>query len=727
MIERRRMINNPDPTDGADGDKSPVRPTSNVVDLAAQLDGAIRRKEEGKLEGLTELAQRAGQRIRAKQQAEEERAKQAQDEPQAKDEPEPEPETSAPESAEAEAEAEAEYVEDDTNAASNVQRKLWRLESALKFLKRADEYWLGANSEVVGATLKWMGQHSPDAACMIWVTVFGEDARGRFRGGFKGLSNIEAIYRHAQRKGWRYPITRNLNKLDEMVKRTEEALVRAGAEIYQAGDKLVRPVLLKVDATKGRKTTIAVLVVIDHAFLKTQLTAYVDYVKWVKNIRVGVEAPKDVVSGLLGRYGQWKFPMVTGIVSAPTLRRDGTVLMNEGWDPVSGLIMMGPLPKMPELAAKPSRADGLRAAKILEDELLSEFPFVSPADKSVAMSVLITPNVRAALTCAPMHATSAPEPGTGKRYLLDTSAVIAIGDVMPIVAAGKDIEEMEKRLNTKILQGVTLFSIDNVGIPIGGDTLCQIIERPTYSLRILGLTKGKDRRNTWTLCANGTNLRIKDDVTRRTLVVRMDAKMDQPQHRAFKNQPVERASADRGRYIWAALTLVLSYRAAGMPGRLASIGDPFAEWSDNVRSALVWLGYADPVETMTITREHDPNRQARMVILRAMFNAYGSAPRTAGEMIADAKAGTLNSGKGKLLEVAVRSPEADDLRAAIAQYTSDRLDAKYLGTKFTTDLGRITDGLTLRNQRNDHTKINVWWAEEGKPEPNEPDDAPEES
>ena len=50
------------------------------------------------------------------------------------------------------------------------------------------------------------------------------------------------------------------------------------------------------------------------------------------------------------------------------------MLAQEGWDPATGLIVMGPLPSMPKLAAKPSQADGEHAAQILE-ELLGEFPF----------------------------------------------------------------------------------------------------------------------------------------------------------------------------------------------------------------------------------------------------------------------------------------------------------------------------------------------------------------
>jgi len=110
--------------------------------------------------------------------------------------------------------------------------------------------------------------------------------------------------------------------------------------------------------------------------------------------------------------------------------------------------------------------------------------------------------VRGALSSVPLHGSSAPAPGTGKSFLWDISAGIAIGDAMPITSAGKDMEELEKRLNTKIHQGLTLFSMDNVSIPIGGDALCQIIERPMYSLRILGQTKGKDLRNNWSLFAS---------------------------------------------------------------------------------------------------------------------------------------------------------------------------------------------------------------------------------
>ena len=108
---------------------------------------------------------------------------------------------------------------------------------------------------------------------------------------------------------------------------------------------------------------------------------------------------------MLSRYGKWGFPTVTGIICAPTLRRDGTVLAKEGFDPATGLLVMGPLPEMPTVAAKPTQQDALNAVRVL-DKLLDEFPFVDRASRSVALSGLLTTVCRAALSCVPMHASS---------------------------------------------------------------------------------------------------------------------------------------------------------------------------------------------------------------------------------------------------------------------------------------------------------------------------------
>src|SRR4029077_18000874 len=125
------------------------------------------------------------------------------------------------------------------------------------------------------------------------------------------------------------------------------------------------------------------------------------------------------------------------------------------------------------------------AALALLEGLLDEFPFANNASRSVALSALITPVVRGAFPVTPMHVISAPEAGSGKSYLLDVAAAVALRRPCPVMAAGRQEEEMEKRLGAAVLSGQPLISIDNLNGDLGGDALCQIIERPVVEIRIL--------------------------------------------------------------------------------------------------------------------------------------------------------------------------------------------------------------------------------------------------
>ena len=560
------------------------------------------------------------------------------------------------------------------------------------------------------------GERDREVGCAVWVKwlkAHGIDdatARAQWAKGFEGWCKVEDLYTVAQRNGWRYPVAQNLNRLDEMVVRVEKALVRVGVDLYQSGGKLVRPVSVMVDATKGRKTRIARLVDVEGAFLKSELTKYVNFQAWKQEVHSPIAPPNEVVSTLLGRYGKWSFPTITGIICAPTLRRDGTVLAKEGFDPATGLLVMGPLPEMPTVAPKPTQQDALNAVMVL-DKLLNEFPFVDRASRSVALSGLLTTVCRSALSCVPMHASSAPAAGTGKSYLCDLIAAVTIGDAMPVIAAGPNLEEMAKRVDAQVIKGFTMLSIDNASIHLGGDELCQVVERPAYVPRILGKSLMKERRNIWTIFATGNNLRLRDDITRRSLLARLDAEMERPEMRSFKASPFDTVLANRGLYLWAALTIVLAYRAAGMPDRLPGIGDPFAEWSDQIRSALVWLGYDDPVLTMEAVRDNDPSRQARVAMFQAIANAYGlGSPHLASQMIADAKTGTIKKPGKKILDQSF-SAEAANLQAAITQYTNNRMDAQYLGNKLNADKGKIAGGLRLFADKDTHTKVNSWYVE----------------
>ena len=76
---------------------------------------------------------------------------------------------------------------------------------------------------------------------------------------------------------------------------------------------------------------------------------------------------------LLNRFGDWTFPVLAGIITTPTLRPDGTILKDAGYDQATQLLLIDP-PPMTEIAEKPTEGDALAALKLLKD-LLAEFPF----------------------------------------------------------------------------------------------------------------------------------------------------------------------------------------------------------------------------------------------------------------------------------------------------------------------------------------------------------------
>jgi hypothetical protein len=57
---------------------------------------------------------------------------------------------------------------------------------------------------------------------------------------------------------------------------------------------------------------------------------------------------------------------------------------------------------------------------------------------------------------------------------------------------------------------------------------------------------------------------------------------------------------DRGQYV--ADAIMRAYIEAGKPGKLPKLAS-FDAWSDSIRSALVWLGCADPCDTMERMRD----------------------------------------------------------------------------------------------------------------------------
>ena len=120
------------------------------------------------------------------------------------------------------------------------------------------------------------------------------------------------------------------------------------------------------------------------------------------------------------------------------------------------------------------------------------------------------------------------------------------------MSAGKTEEETEKRVGAALLMAQPLISIDNVNGTLGGDCLCQAVEREVVMIRILGRSEAPqiEPRGT-TFFATGNNIAISGDMTRRAIRCTLDRKEERPELHQFKGDPVKTVLADRASHAMA--------------------------------------------------------------------------------------------------------------------------------------------------------------------------------
>lgn len=484
--------------------------------------------------------------------------------------------------------------------------------------------------------------------------------------------------------------------LHQSVEIVERLLMQdKSVQFFDRGGALVRPLIDDIQAARGRTLKSARLTQVVPPYLMKQMASSIRIMTYKKSkddfIKVKIDPPAIVAGALLANAGDWQFPKISGVITAPTLRRDGSILWREGYDPATKLFLASP-PDMPSFPENPTKKQATEAIQRL-DRLLDGFPFVDAPSRSVALSGLLTPVARAAISVSPLHIISAPSPGSGKSFLVDLCSAIISGNAAPVMTAGKSEEETEKRLGAVFMEGSPILAIDNVNGQLYGDALCQCVERPVVKFRILGQSVMTDIENKTTMFATGNNISLVDDMARRSVLCKLDPNTERPELRDFDDDPMERILNNRGQYIADALTVLRAYKIAGQPGKLHQLAS-FGEWSDTVRSAIVWLGYQDPLATMDSVRDADGRLASLQSFVAAWHSEAGPAKKTAGQIV----------------DASLNNP---DLQIAMKAFCNPRgnMDGVVLGTKLRAVMGRIVDGMKIKCERDNHTKTNVWWLE----------------
>jgi hypothetical protein len=346
--------------------------------------------------------------------------------------------------------------------------------------------------------------------------------------------------------------------------------------------------------------------------LRERLAKFAVWKKWRKLRDGELESvpthPPDWSVSAVAARGEWPaIRPLEAVIEAPVLRYDGTILDVPGYDPDTALLYE-PNAAFLTVKARPTLTDAKAAAGRLLD-LVIDFPFASDAHRAAWLAALLTPQSRFAIAGpCPLFLFDATAAGSGKSMLADIISYISTGREMARTDYPDCNEEMRKTITAVALAGDPVMLLDNVATTFGCSALDSALTARTWKNRILGRSEMTPELPLFTVWfATGNNIGLRGDVMRRIIPCRLEPKVERPEERTDFKQPklMRYVQDNRPSLVADVLTITRAYFAAGRPDQKLTPLGSFDEWSDVVRSAVVWVIGADPCEAREDLRAAD--------------------------------------------------------------------------------------------------------------------------
>jgi hypothetical protein len=386
---------------------------------------------------------------------------------------------------------------------------------------------------------------------------------------------------------------------------------------------------------KGRK----IIMVVGEAALRGRLARAADFFRFnAKGQQVDCVPPVEVVKDILALPpDDWAFPYLEGLIEAPVLRPDGSIVDTPGYDSATGFYYApDPSLRVPVIPSEPTTDHIEVAVSLIVDELFVDFPFVDEASKANAIAGLLTPIVKPAIKSpSPLQLYDAPEAGTGKSLGAEIVALIATGRPAEMFSAPKDEDEWRKQITTALVSGTPVVVFDNVTRRLESAELCKVLTASQYADRAFRTHEKILLPVTTVFMATGNNIQVGGDMVRRCYHVRLDAKRARPFLRTeFKHQDLKAwVLENRGELLAALLTLARAWYLAGKPRPSCSPLGSFEEWTIAVGGILQHAGVSGFLGNAASLYELSEQESAQgEAFLSAVREIFGSEPFTAAQL-----------------------------------------------------------------------------------------------
>lgn len=428
--------------------------------------------------------------------------------------------------------------------------------------------------------------------------------------------------------------------------------------------------------------------------------------------------PNEVIDAALSKRDSWHAAGVracSGISRLPGCHADGS-LIQPGYDAASRRLVDFNGATFPRPGE--TKADAAAALGRVSD-LLIDFPFATPLDRAVAVSLLITAVHRSLMRVCPAYLLDSPSPEIGKSLIVDLASALITGKRAQTINPTSDQNEMRKSIFSMLISGSQHIAIDNIDLSFGGAAFDILVTQETYPDRVLGVSEMRAPSSVALVTLTGRNVKFLGDGALRTLRSRLETLSERPglggaprKHPRVFHYVIEK----RHQLVSDCVTIARAYLLAGRPNPTEL--REFDDWCMRVREPMIWLGMEDVADTIERQRlEGDATVSAMVELMRAWVNLYGDRAMILPSMVSELR--TAMSGPDR--------PKQERLSHAIEVFAgvepSQRGCARVLGGKLAPNVGRPMHGMILR-QLARHEDGNRWQVVSLDAKPAPPDAKP---
>ena len=332
--------------------------------------------------------------------------------------------------------------------------------------------------------------------------------------------------------------------------------------------------------------------------------------------------PRDFCTDYITqRRGRYAARLLVGIARVPFIRDDGTIRAEPGYDPETGIFV----DRAPKLIVPDSPTlDDAKAALQRVMKPYEYYVFEDPVDGPLqVLAANLTALQRPYMKTAPMFVVNGVQAGTGKGQVCRAIGHLTLGTAPPFMAWGHDDDEFKKRFDTMLLASPAMLVMDNCnGRVLRGDTLEMILSEGEATIRQFNKLEAITVRSRTFLMANGNNIQISGDMSRRGIKINVLPRSASPESDFFPFTPEDYVIAHREALLSDYYTIMRAFRHAGMPrSGLPAVGS-FSEWERKVRDLIFWLTGHDLSGDFKKNKLDDPEQQEDAAVLSALRDFF---------------------------------------------------------------------------------------------------------